>query len=659
MFISMNRIKQLKYLVILIIYLTNIPIVGQDNALNKQDIIVPSSSLIKSTGEVLQKHTPLYNLAIGRFMPVFLSNGFGSWTSQRMLYTFNGTSNDNIPFGFNSIDFIPVDILNINSIKIKTRPTIFHGLPAPDGVVDLGMKPISDTLKISGRIYTGSETGDALIYNFTRKDFIATNKNKFVPSGMFSIENTTSSLSYRFTGGYLGYYNTGSINDPYINVFSPYYVNKQNKQFKTSLLLNYKLNNLQSIELETSFLSYYGWDVIPFITTLTHSEFYLYNAHLSYNNILPGFSLKYSKKFNLNEINKVEFQPGSKFITDQNTFTLLWKAYSAGSYYLDLMSDINLLNVSDNNDASGTDVFRIFKNDFQKLFYGIALNTMKTFGEHANINFNLRGDRYYTKKFVTSGDIELYYSFNKHNNLELSVSSIAKNPNVYEHFGSILTFRNDYASLPDSFSINGNENLIEERNNYLGIKYNLHNYNIISDLTAECFAYITENPIEQLTLRKTQSTLPGDFVRDAVYKNAGKRKASGFNFSCSASQPFLDLSFYYRFLNNKDVPYSPKHFVKSILKFPVLRKTEFEVNYYFRSKTIWEEFTPQDADDIVTLKDVSNLDLSIEHYLRPFYFFEEVSFKIAVENIFDNQWQYLPIGNKIGRTVMVYLSLSK
>jgi hypothetical protein len=130
-------------------------------------------------------------------------------------------------------------------------------------------KKISDDMKIKTRFYLGSETGDPLIHIYTRNDAELINKNKIIPSGSFSVENTINDFKYRITGGYYGFFTTGAENDTEIQKISSYYYSKQNKQFLASFQAGYNFDEKKHLEFEAGLISYYGWDIPPFIELFT------------------------------------------------------------------------------------------------------------------------------------------------------------------------------------------------------------------------------------------------------------------------------------------------------------------------------------------------------------------------------------------------------
>ncbi|MGE5811601.1 MAG: hypothetical protein ACM339_08870 [Ignavibacteria bacterium] len=87
------------------------------------------------------------------------------------------------------------------------------------------------------------------------------------------------------------------------------------------------------------------------------------------------------------------------------------------------------------------------------------------------------------------------------------------------------------------------------------------------------------------------------------------------------------------------------------------------LGWFYKSSSIAEEFILNEEQDEFMhtgfdgkIPEYSYLNLSVQMRLCPFYFMTDFSFKISVENIFDQKIKFFPVGNETGRTFIFFIS---
>ena len=80
---------------------------------------------------------------------------------------------------------------------------------------------------------------------------------------------------------------------------------------------------------------------------------------------------------------------------------------------------------------------------------------------------------------------------------------------------------------------------------------------------------------------------------------------------------------------------------------------------YYQGKTTWDEFKVEKESDYfrgegveAVITEFNFFDLSFQQKLKEFYFINEIDFSVTVQNLFNRESKYLPIGNNIDRAVI-------
>src|SRR5690554_3822885 len=604
--------------------------------------------------EVLS-YNNLNNASATYNLPMFLNNSLDNWTSSRIKFFIDGISFDELPLNFKSPNLLPIDYLYVKEINLSPFTGIKNFSGVSKGYIGINhFKEIPDSFVIKIHSYIGSETGDPLIHVFTRENLKQGNKNKIPLSGSFAASNKISDLSYRFSLGYYGSFSTGSINDNIIGSKSTHYSGKQNKQISGNLLLQFK-DSKKEYSLSASAITYYGWDVPPFISAFTHFESYLYSIRGTAKDIIDGLTLSLMNNASVTSIHKVRGMPAAEInlskyalLTDYNF--RLWDINFGVS------SSVNL-NLAGSPKKADSTIIKFFKDDYKADDYEFFISS---FLKKKNFFFDFKIGVNYTIKdeFNFSADLNFGYFISKENLVSIEATSVASSPNLTELYGSYLL--NDFGTT-DTFTISGNNNLISERNNHLGLQYSFQPDDNIN-FNLKLFAERNDNPIKQNTLNSKINNR-GEIYRDAVYINASSKNTAGiiFNFSYSIGKINFFSSFTYT--DNSSIPYYPRILLHNKLIFNLPINSDLHLAFKYSGKTKWEDFEVESINDEFSGEGYSgeinenfSFDLNYYQYIKQFYFLHNVKLGFTIQNIFNNKVRYLPVGNFLERRIIFSFS---
>jgi hypothetical protein len=614
------------------------------------------------TGDFLSRDVSGTIAGSTHFLPIYLTNGLERWTSPGTFLMIDGIPFNSFPFNFNSVDLLPIDLIQIENIEIENLPSVgpFHS--SSMGSVNITLKPIPDSFQVSIRSFTGSETGDPLFHVFTRPGITVVNKNKVVPTGFFSISGKSSKLSYRISSGYAGYYSTGSINDLTINSVNSYHFKKQNKQVLACAELGFDIDAQRKLRIFSSFISYYGWDLTPFLSSYVHTESYLHTIRISISELFKGFDLILLKNSSIGDINEGTGILPARFSIDQYSLLPVWSPKISNDLSLAFSSDINYHIAKNNNREVGSSTQDFFPSTIKEWSYGFTTNIRYLLQEHLESKINLRYENSYCEDKELSLDVRLTKRFNKKDKISLNTSSVARLPNLTEIYGNFYTFRNTSSDVSDTFNIKGSKDLIYERNNSVGISFE-HSETTFS-LSTEVYIQKIQNPILQTTLKSVRTEFPGDILRDVEYRNGKDKNLAGLNISINKPLDFLILDCSYSYTDNSKARYTPKH--KFLLSGSILLpfNAALKVEWLYRGEAFWEEYRVERNNDFLSgigfnavVPEINRFNTSFGLHINSLYFLRDIDFTMLIENIFNNAVQYHPLGNKINRAFIFSLSL--
>jgi len=635
-----------------------------------QELTVNSSSKTINTFLLNKRLSDLFNYSVNgniykatRFIPIYSLRGIEEWTAPSSTLLIDGIPYMKLPFNFNSIDMLPLDINQVKEIKIIRKPSVGSGYSSSVGSVDIISEPIPDSLSILFRGYFGGVTGDPLIHIFTKPELRPKNKNKIVPSGVLSIANKISSFSYRFTTGYYGYFSAGFGNDDILRNINRRLLGKQNKQILASFEAEYDLNEERKLKLFSSFINYYGWEVTPFITSFAHLESYLYTVRLTAVNLWRGFNITFKRDAAISEIDEANTMSAAKISLSEVSVYPTWSA-KYNDFLFRLYSDINYYSANNLSNGIANTIQNYFDEDINKWTFGIGVHASYNFTKSLSNSVEIRGERNINQRMNYSGEISSSFSIDKINTIGINLSSVVRSPNLTELFGQFKNygFRNT-GSPADTFSIMGNSALREERGNSISLNYNHSNTNNSLKISSEIYYYKVQRPIKQNSTDIIRTIYPGAVYRSAVYGNSNSKSLYGVYLSLYYDLiSSIGISTAYSFTENSNYKSSPRNrfILKTEVRLPFKGIVSAVVSYF--SKSIWDDFIVEPQNDYLlgsgkdgTIPSFTTLDIFYEQKINNIIFMKEFNFRLAVTNIFNRTVRYLPVGNEIERAVVITL----
>jgi hypothetical protein len=578
-------------------------------------------------------------------LPLFLNNPLDHWTAPKSSLLIDGISFDQFPFNLASINLLPVDIPVASKIEHRSNPRISLLNSTSTGYVNfINNNNLTDSFEVKFRLFTGSETGDPLIHIYTRDDLIQTNKNKIPPSGSFSLSNKSEDLSYQLSSGYYGNFSTGSVNDGIISNKSRYFYGKQNKQIFVGTRLNFK----DKYSFGASGISYYGWDIPPFMTTFIHFETYLYTLRASAIGIFDDFSVFIVNDGSITKVHNINrTDPGKVHLTGYKLIPVYERELDAIT--LKLSGELNYNTAKDLTVPDNTSQ-KFFVNNPSETGYAFSVLSSYKIKQNVKTQINVRYDRHYVQNSALSGYFNFEWLLSEHDLIEFNISSVSLFPGLTELYGSFYSIVRQ-----DTLRISGNRSLLAGRNTHAGIKYQRGFGKF--DAQIELFKEQGENQIRQRTLR-TITEAPGEILREAVYINAPIKNTSGMKLSLMYDLSPVKILTSWNYTDNSDIPYFPRNSVFAKLTYRLPVNSDLTLTALHNSRTLWEEYIVEPENDFYIgsgnngiLGNNLSFDLTYYQYLNEFLFLKNLVLGLIVSNIFNNKVRYLPAGNFLERTI--------
>jgi hypothetical protein len=596
-----------------------------------------------------------------RFMPLFSFDGFDEWSSPDLLFENINSDYKLFPFNFATPDIVPFDLWS-NQLEPGKSANEFN---ADKRKIKIS-SPVTGNNKIFFNTYLGSETGDPAIHVFTKPDNGVVNRNKIPISGVFGISGSHKDIThYRISFGYFGAYSTGSINDEMFTSFGYYYFGKLNKQFLGSADVRVNLGEGSSLLINTGLVSYYGWDVAPFLGSFTHFEIINSTIRAELTTPVKGFKVAVRRDEGIGKINLTSVTDPSEYSIKEFSvkpeYTFEKFGNNKHSIIPKIFSEVEFL--SANNFELGSDLKHqnFFAEDIKEINFSVggeAEYSSSWFNSKAEIIF----DNHFTGEGSLSGILSIKnFSNSIVNDFTLTLSSMARQPNVTEIYGQ-YSFQRFVNGKLETFSIASNSDLKNERVNRVSLNYNPKHF--MPQLQFELFYKVINNPIKQVPDRVVRLSFERDLLRNAMYLNSKQKSGYGaiINFT-SEEYSFIKIIGKYRYLQNDDIEYSPKNKVdiSTILSLPF--KAKLTLNWQYSSKTIWEDFIVSPENDFLKMTgfdgrvgDVNTFNLYFDYSFIKFYFFEKLTARLSFTNIFNREVRYHPLGNRLDRAIVFSLA---
>lgn len=582
--------------------------------------------------------------SVSRFLKTYTAYGIDNYCSPASRFSIDGLPFNLFPLNFYSADLAPVN----KSYYFSAGNNRNLSINQPDGnEINFQEAPIPESLTANLQAYVGSETGDPLIHVYTQPDNPETNNNinKIVPSGLLTLSNKIKNNSYRFSAGYYGYFITGAKNDLMIQRLNPYYSLKQNKQIYTGLTFLHEYNKSGSLVASSNFISYYGWDIPPFLGELAHFENYALSSKLVYTNE-QAFSIALKNDLVMNEINNTSFFTGAKTFYSE---TSLYPAYMIKTQRIafHFTGALNYITASNEQEHEQQ---RFLSKEMNKFYGSIAFNSAIEASHDFGMDFFLKYDKHYNDEDIISYSAVLKYLYKTNSSMGLRYSSEVKAPNFNELYGRFNYAYSDTSYIyPEHFLITGNEGLKSERNNTYSIFYTAGNNETPIYFKADLFFKTIEDQIGKAPAG----------INSFTYINYPTGKAPGGNIETQIDLfKWGGINAKYNYLDNKDFIHASKHKFTSQFFYITNFNSEISLAVKYRSKQNWSaqyaSFMP--AENILPESAVYNI--YYKQNLTDFYFFRQMAVKIEVENIFDRAYKNIPRGNNLRRAIVFHLNTS-
>jgi hypothetical protein len=582
--------------------------------------------------------------SVSRFLKIYTAYGIDNYSSPASRFSIDGLPFNLLPLNFYSVDLAPVN--KSNYFKTGSDRNFILNQPNGSGI-NFQKSTIPEALTTNLQAYVGSETGDPLIHVYTQPGNPETNNNinKIVPSGLLTLSNKVNNNYYRFSAGYYGYFITGTKNDLMIQRLNPYYSLKQNKQIYTGLTFLHEYDKSGSLEASSNFISYYGWDISPFLGELAHFENYAMSSKLVYASE-QTFSIALKNDLVMNDINNTSFFTGAKTFYSE---TSLYPAYMIRTQKIALhfTGALNYITAS-NEQEPGRQQF--LSKEMNKFYGGIAFNSAIEAPHNFEIDFLLKYDKHYNDEDIISYSAVLKYPYRTNSSIGFQYSSEAKAPNFNELYGRFNYAYSDTGFIyPEHYIISGNEDLKTGRDNTYSIFYTAGNSKTPVYFKADVFFKAIKDQIGKAPAG----------INSFTYINYPKGKVFGGN---AETQVYLSkwggINAAYNYLDNKDFIHASKHTFTSQFIYITNFNSEISLAVRYRSKQNWSaqyaSFMP--TENILPESAVYNL--CYKQNLTDFYFFRQMAVKIEVENIFDRAYKNIPRGNNLRRAIVFHLNTS-
>jgi hypothetical protein len=429
--------------------------------------------------------------------------------------------------------------------------------------------------------------------------------------------------------------------------------------------LKFKLGESSSLLINAGIISYYGWDVAPFLGSFTHFE--VINSTVRGNLITPikGFSIAFRRDNGIGKINLTSVTKPSEFSIIQYalkpTYTFSEFGSNNHSIQTSLSSEVEFVSANNFDLDQTIQSKNFFIKDVKEVNFSIG-GKAEYRGEWFNSKTELSFENHFSGSSTISG-LMTFYDFNNSvlRNFSITFSSISRQPNVTEIFGQ-YSFDRIINGEIESFTIHGNANLKNERVNRISLMFNPKQ--ILPGMQIELFLKFVKNPIKQLPREIVRLSFERDLLRNAVYENSSSKAGFGaiINFE-TKEYSFIKFTGNYRFLQNDDAEYSPKNKLELSALCSLPFKAILTLNWQYNSKTVWEDFIVSLENDFYNgsgfegrVGDVSSFNLYFDYNFSNFYLFDNLNSRISFTNIFNREMQYHPLGNRLDRAFVFSLA---
>ncbi len=617
-----------------------------------------SKLLQRNSDAVLLQNRLMQPISSTRFLPVFYSSGMGNWTIPSQQIMVDGFPYRTFSLGLASVDLLPLDVIITDSIEIETHPSIKHGHSSPGGIINFNRKPIPDSLEISSRFFIGSETGDPIIHLYTQPNAMLYNRNKTGLSGAGYISNSYNKLKVRVAGGTFFYFNTGfPDNDRNIFFYDRDRYSKQNRQLTASAEAEYSFSGNSRMKIFSGILNQLGWERTPVTSLYSFIDGTSFTVRTKFENIIENLDVDFisDKSIILQE---------SQVSTEAGKYSMSYKSVEVG-YRFQLNDNITLKTIPGfmNEYISPEDnLTNIIAEKASNNYYYVTANIEHRLNKNSKYNLYVRGEKYNGGECFLSSEFNLEYSFHSSNKISARLFSIASSPGVFERYTSFTTSRKLQNGVEKDFTIKGNKDLGLSRTSGGVLSYKASTSNNFL-FSCELFYNKINKPLDLYSSEVFISLFPGDIVRNATYENFPDREIKGMNFHSSVSiSERLLLNNSYSYTDNTDVRFTPKHLAHSSLEVTLPYSLKLFFSVLYSSETYWEHFVVRGQNDHLNqtgfngvLNEAFIVNSAFQYSLGKVFLIKNLTTKCEITNLFNRIYRYMPSGNRIDTSVMIYI----
>ncbi len=625
-----------------------------------------TSSLTKQrTSSLFYNSVYVEKLTATRFLPVFNLPGTGEWTSPRSVLLIDGIPSDISLLNLRSLDLIPLDVLALEETGIDYHPGAGMYLPTSGGALSMKLSGIPDTLTVRARLFTGSETGDPLIYIFSRPDFPHTNKNKIGPSFALAVSNGNGKWRHRVSGGGFFYFSTGSVNDRFFRTYDSELMNRQNRQIKFALDGSYSPDRNNTFSYAAAGLNLFSWEMAPFTSTFQHYTQMVSTFRFGYTGSASGLSVNLVREESHTWMKEsYRTDGGALSMTGYGGYASL-RAFSMRGLSFTVNLSINHSVADRLPEKEGPGYQALLLRKVEGWQWGIGGIFSQENASSFTYRAGIRIDGHYAYSARVSGEGVVEFEISDPVRISIFTSSAVYFPLPLERYGSFITARTtSNTAQVEEFRIQGNPGLTTERTESAGMRISLESSDRKYTGMFDGFIRSTRDPVAQMPGRIVRSSHPGDIVREARYENLPDRMITGFAGAAGLSPfSFFTLNAEFQYLDNSDAPYLPrtKATLQTLCRLPL--NIYLDVTLAFSGRAFFSDFFVSPENDYDTGFGVDGVipasavvDFSIARTFEGFYFMKEFEIRAEAQNIFNEPVRYLPIGNYIDRAVFIYAS---
>ncbi|HWP82441.1 MAG TPA: TonB-dependent receptor, partial [Bacteroidota bacterium] len=527
-----------------------------------------------------------------------------------------------------------------------------------NGSITVHRSSIPDTGSVSASLVVGGETGDQLIHLYTRHGGGYYNKNKIGPSGYVSFSDRSKNVRYRLSGGTFGYYITGGPLDVIIPQIDPEDAWDKNIRFVATGEVEY--SDGQSLYSFWAGLSANAaWELTPFAPSFGMYSSLISTVRAEAKNLFNGVSMSLRRDGSALELKEQVGASGGEIDASEYGLITVFDAIQNTKIGVQIATDLSrmIARSSHHRQLLQNDVDLISIGMSGMIHYAIAPST------------KLRGRGRYEYRQSTwkvSGTLGLELAIADGHFIMGEVSSVSQFPGLYELYGMFSIRRAlPPAASVDTFAVAGSKSLVPQRTNSVRISYRLHHDELWS-FSATAFSHVLRGPIGKRILRTVRTSIPGDIVHVAIYSNLSDRHLNGLDGNLEVSLwDVLQCRAGYAYLENGDVPSSPRHSGNVNITWNSQTLTTIAVSGKYLSRRMWKEFRLSAENDYLsgdgfdgTIPPTFSVDITVEQRLKNLFFPSEIFLKLEILNLFDRPIQFLPVGNRLSTTILLNAGLT-